>query len=83
LGNIDCKQFQGNIKGVNLSQTGNFHLDGMEDLGDDKDSPQLLQDNFLFAGPDKVQLKMTLDHFESQFNIPAAGIKLGYLMQRK
>jgi hypothetical protein len=52
-------------------------------LGDDKDSPQLLQDNFLFAGPDKVQLKMTLDHFESQFNIPAAGIKLGYLMQRK
>src|SRR6266516_2716807 len=72
---------QGHIKDPNASLSGNFQLQGMQQLSQNEGSNELLFEQNRGGRPPQTQTQFGFEQLEGQLNVPATRIQFGDLVQ--
>jgi hypothetical protein len=76
------QQCQRHVKGIHLSACGQFHWEGVQQVGQQQAGPPLLVDHAPCGTPQQTQAQVLFALAESQFAIPSARIQASDVGQR-
>jgi len=76
-------QGHGDCVRINVGPAGDFQAQGLEDLGDDQNGPDLLEDDDGLGLPPQVELEVGLDQIDRQLNPGGEGAQRRQLADQR